>query len=66
MGVHFTWKHDFDNVMRAVEIIKVVLKPYNFRVHWGKYFGTIESDYLNKIYGKELDNLTKLVESYGP
>lgn len=66
MGIHFTWKNDFDNVMTAVEIIKLVLKPFNFRVHWGKYFGTIESKYINKIYGKELDGLTKLLDSYIP
>ena len=65
MAIHFTWKHDFDNVMRAVEVIKVVLKPFDFRVHWGKYFGNIEPDYLKKIYSEELDGLTSLIESYG-
>lgn len=66
MGIHFTWKHDFDNVMRAVEIIKLVLKPFDYRVHWGKYFGNIQSKYLNKIYGKELDSLEELLKSYTP
>ena len=64
MGIHFTWVKDFDNVMKAVEIIKVALKPYEYRVHWGKYFGYLEGEYLQAIYGAELDDLAAILEHY--
>ena len=66
MGINFNWKNNFDSVMLAVEMIKLVLKPFDFRVHWGTYFGNIQSEYLNKIYGKELDSLEELLDSYKP
>jgi len=61
VGIHFTWLHDFPNVMTAVELVKAALTKYNYRVHWGKYFGRLEKGYLNKIYGAELDILEKQV-----
>jgi hypothetical protein len=64
MGIHFTWVKDFDNVMKAVEIFKVALKPYEYRVHWGKYFGYLEGEYLQAIYGAELDDLAAILEHY--
>lgn len=57
MGIHWTWKHDFENVMRAVEPIKVVLEPFNYTVHWGKYFGHLDHEYTRKIYGEDFENL---------
>ena len=64
MGIHWTWKHDFENVMKAVEPIKVALEPFNYTVHWGKYFGHLDHDYTRKIYGDDFDGLNSLIQSY--
>ena len=37
-GIHFTWKHDFDNVYFAAKEIQSILAKYDYRVHWGKFF----------------------------
>ena len=46
MGINFVWVNDFDTVMRGTEIVKVVLAKYNYRVHWGKYFGYLDRSYI--------------------
>ena len=42
VGIHMTWKKDFPAVMEAVEVVKMALRPFSYRVHWGKYFGYFE------------------------
>ncbi len=64
MSIKFTWQKDFDKVMKAVEIIKVALQPFNYRVGWGSYFGYLERSYMNAIYGEELDQLQAMLETY--
>ncbi len=46
MSIKFIWIKEFDKVMKAVEIIKVALRPFNYRVGWGSYFGYLERDYM--------------------
>lgn len=65
VGIHFTWKKDFPNVMEAVEVIKIALRVYKYRVHWGKYFGHLEKKYIYRIYGTELAQIKALHESSG-
>jgi hypothetical protein len=46
MSIKFIWIKEFDKVMKAAEIIKVALRPFNYRVGWGSYFGYLERDYM--------------------
>jgi hypothetical protein len=50
--------------MRAVEPIKAVLEPFNYTVHWGKYFGHLDHEYTRRVHGDDFDNLKKLIRSY--
>lgn len=66
IGIHFTWVKNTQAVMRSVELIKFVLQKYNYRVHWGKYFGYLNAPYLRQIYGLELDQLSALLPKNNP
>lgn len=66
IGIHFTWVKNTQAVMRSVELIKFVLQKYNYRVHWGKYFGYLNAPYLRQIYGPELDQLAALLPENNP
>ena len=37
-SLHFTWHHDFDAVYQAVREVQNILRRFEYRVHWGKFF----------------------------
>ena len=56
-GIHFTWKHDFENVYKATKEVQRILRPYDYRVHYGKYFHTEPDNGLFKSFNHDLGEL---------
>lgn len=65
MGIHFTWKHDFDNVYFAAKEVAKILEPYNYRVHWGKFFHPTPEYGLFDTYTHDLGELKELIKKTG-
>src|SRR5205085_2056653 len=38
VGIHFTWKKDWESVRRLLPVIEQRLLPWGARPHWGKLF----------------------------
>ena len=56
MGIHWTWKHDFDNLLLPIWQIQQIMKAYDYRPHYGKFFHPVfESDF-TKANGFDQDH----------
>lgn len=51
VGIHFTWKSDWEAVRRLLPIIEHVLEPFHARPHWAKLF-TMPPAQLKSLYEK--------------
>ena len=60
-GIHFTWKHDFENVYYASQRVQEILKPFKYGVHWGKFFHTKPEIY--DFYAGDIEQLKELIGS---
>lgn len=64
-GIHFTWKHDFENVYFATKEVQAILAKYDYRVHWGKFFHP-EPDYgLFSSFVHDLGELKHMIKVSG-
>jgi len=59
MGIHFTWKHDYENVVNAAAYLynhmwNDGLRP---RIHWGKLSPFPSEERMSEVYGYELFRL---------
>jgi xylitol oxidase len=64
IGIHFTWKKDWDAVRRLLPLIEEQLEPFEVRPHWGKLF-TMAPTRLQSLY-KKLPAFRHLLQSYDP
>lgn len=64
VAIHFTWKQEWDAVMKLLPVVESVLAPFNARPHWGKLF-TMSPTILASRYEK-LADFKKLVAEYDP
>jgi xylitol oxidase len=64
VGIHFTWKKDWDAVRNLLPVIEDQLEPFNARPHWGKLF-TLPPARLQPLYEK-LQEFQHLLQSYDP
>lgn len=64
VAIHFTWKQEWDAVIKLLPVIEAALDPFNARPHWGKLF-TISPKVLASRYEK-LADFKKLVAEYDP
>lgn len=64
VGIHFTWKKDWENVRRLLPEIESALAPFGARPHWGKLF-TTPGERLTSLYEK-LPDFRSLARSYDP
>ena len=64
LGIHFTWKKDWESVRRILPLIKKELSPFLPRPHWGKLF-TMPPIQLQSCYAKLCD-FQKLVKEFDP
>lgn len=62
--IHFTWKQEWDSVIKLLPQIEKALAPFNPRPHWGKIF-TMPAPVLESRYEK-LSDFKKLVAHYDP
>lgn len=64
VGIHFTWKQDWEAVQPLLGLIEAQLQPLQARPHWGKLF-TFAPDYVASCYEK-LPDFQRLVQQYDP
>lgn len=61
MGIHFTWKRQFEDVYFAAKEVQEILAKYNYRVHWGKFFHPTPNYGLFSTFDDDLDQLKELI-----
>ncbi|HEX8598864.1 MAG TPA: D-arabinono-1,4-lactone oxidase [Chloroflexia bacterium] len=64
VGIHFTWKKDWDAVRQLLPVIEEQLAPLEARPHWGKLF-TMPPQRVRLLYPK-LPDFQRLLRSYDP
>lgn len=64
VGIHFTWKKNWEAVRKLLPLIEEKLAPFNARPHWGKLF-TMSPAHLQSLYEKLLD-FQSLLRFYDP
>lgn len=64
VGIHFTWKQDWDTVRNVLPLIEEALAPFDARPHWGKLF-TMSYTRLKTLYEK-LSDFQQLLQHYDP
>lgn len=64
VGIHFTWKKDWEKVRNVLPLIEEQLAAFEARPHWGKLF-TISPARLQALYEK-LPGFQQLLQNYDP
>jgi xylitol oxidase len=64
LGIHFTWRQDWEGVRGLLPRIEAVLRPFGPRPHWGKLF-TTDPSALREAYDR-LPSFVQLAESLDP
>lgn len=64
VGIHFTWKQDWESVQNVLPRIEEALAPFHARPHWAKLF-TISPARLQSLYEK-LSDFRQLLQRYDP
>lgn len=64
VGIHFTWKQDWEKVQNVLPTIEEALAPFDARPHWAKLF-TMSPVRLQSLYEK-LPDFRQLLQEYDP
>jgi xylitol oxidase len=64
VGIHFTWKKEWDSVNALLPHIEAALMPFEPRPHWGKLF-TMGEDRLTSLYGRAAQ-FRQLLKAHDP
>jgi xylitol oxidase len=64
LGVHFTWRLDWDGVHGVLPAVEEALAPYAARPHWGKCF-TAGPDVLDRVFPR-LPDFRRLRDEVDP
>lgn len=64
VGLHFTWKKDWDGVSQLLPLIEEQLAPFDARPHWGKLF-TMDAARVQALYPK-LPDFRALLARFDP
>lgn len=64
VAIHFTWKQEWDAVIKLLPVIEKELAKYNAKPHWGKLF-TIAYSTLASRY-KKMEAFKKVIAQYDP
>lgn len=64
VGIHFTWRADWDAVQQVLPIIEEQLAPFYARPHWGKLF-VMSPIQLQSLY-ERLPDFRQLLRKYDP
>ena len=63
MGIHWTWKHDFDNLLEPIFQLQQILEEYDYRPHYGKFFHPIFSRDA-QMFPEDWKKLQTMIESF--
>ena len=64
VGIHFTWKKDWEGVRTLLPRIQDELAPFEPRPHWGKLF-TTPPDRVQAVY-ERLPDFRRLLQKFDP
>ena len=64
IGIHFTWRKDWESVRKVLPLLDRQLEPFSARPHWGKLF-TMSPARLQSLYEK-MPDFRRLLEAYDP
>ena len=64
VGIHFTWKQDWEAVRNVLPIIEEKLAPFGARPHWAKLF-TMSGSHLQSLY-ERLPDFQNLLQEHDP
>jgi alditol oxidase len=64
VGIHFTWKKDWEAVRQLLPLIEDTLAPFEARPHWGKLF-TAPPERVQSLYPR-LQDFRRLVSTFDP
>jgi xylitol oxidase len=64
VGLHFTWKNDWQRVRMVLPMIESALAPFAPRPHWGKLFAMAPRD-IARAYSK-FDDFRALRDVFDP
>ena len=64
LGIHFTWRLAWDEVLEVLPEIEAALAPFGARPHWGKVF-TMSGERIAALYPKT-DAFKKLAAELDP
>ena len=64
LAIHFTWKPEWDAVMRLLPQIEAKLKPFSPRPHWAKV-NTLRAAQIDSIYPR-MGDFKRLMKQYDP
>lgn len=61
IGIHISWYHHLDEVMKRLPILEQALEPYAARPHWGKLY-SMPSEQVSALYERMPDFRTLCAE----
>jgi alditol oxidase len=64
LGIHFTWKPEWEAVRKVLPLIEEKLRPFDARPHWAKLF-TMDPARLRGLYSR-LAEFRELARGYDP
>lgn len=64
VGIHFTWKPEWEAVRQVLPLIESALEPYRARPHWGKLFA-MQPQRLRSLY-ERIPDFEALVKRFDP
>lgn len=64
IGIHFTWRLDWEKVGKVLPVLEAALAPFEARPHWGKLF-TTEAEVVRSLYTR-LPDFQRLLRAYDP
>ncbi|ENH96063.1 FAD linked oxidase [Gracilibacillus halophilus YIM-C55.5] len=64
IGLHFTWKKDWEAVQQVLPKVEEVLQPFHARPHWGKLF-TMNPSHVQSLFVR-LPDFKRFLLTYDP
>jgi len=64
LAIHFTWKPQWDAVLKVIPQVEAKLRPFSPRPHWGKV-NTLRAAEIEPLYPR-VDDFKDLIRRYDP
>jgi xylitol oxidase len=66
IGIHFTWKKEWEEVRRLLPKLEERLEPFQARPHWGKLFAMAPAQLQSPVLFPKLSDFQSLLRLYDP